>query len=235
MYRDRTIIEVIIGAIIGIILFLLLSFVFGYKFYHIMLFFIFLYTINIFIHEIGHMVFGKLVKINTWKIQIGEGQRVIFKFRFFGTRVEVTNRIGGGFCFSDYFDNKNARTRFFISTLGGLFFTICVALLAYLVSTNIKPESLSMVLKVFYHSNIFSAIFNLIPSKVNYLGKLEPNDALKLIQIPFYNEKQLQEFLISARILHASDLIRGKKYTEAKEILEKTEEIAPLNINGVRP
>ena len=83
---------------------------------------------------------------------------------------------------------------------------------------------------VFCHSNIFSAIFNLIPSKVNYLGMLEPNDALKLIQIPFYNEKQLQEFLISARILHASDLIRGKKYTEAKEILEKTEEIAPLNI-----
>jgi len=215
--------QMFFGAIIGIILYWLWNFVFGYKFYHIALFIIFAYSINIFIHEIGHMVFGKMVKINTWKIQMGKGQKLIFKFRFLGTRVEIRNGIGGGFCFSDCFDNKNAKIRIFVYTFGGILSNICAALVAYLILKNLKSNPpLRMGLMVFCHSNIFSAVTDLIPSKINYNGVLGPNDALRLIQIPSYNEKQLQEFLISRNISHASELIEEGKSSEAKEIVEKT-------------
>jgi len=67
--------NIIIGILIGITIGFVDSLFFEYEFklYYLIpltLFFIFVYTINIFIHEIGHMFFGKLVKINTWKIRI---------------------------------------------------------------------------------------------------------------------------------------------------------------------
>ncbi len=222
-------IQILFGITIGIAI----SLFFEFKLYHLILlilFFIFVYTINIFIHEVGHMIFGKMVKINTKKIQIGRGQKVVFKFRFLGTPVEITNLMIGGSSFPDDFENKNIKTKFFIYIFGGFFFNACAALVSYLASVNLETKILSTVLMVFCYSNIFSALLALIPFKIKSHGMSLPNDGLKLIQIPFYKEQQLQQFLISGKILQVTDLIKEKKYNEAKKILEKAVEIFPENI-----
>ncbi len=169
------------------------------------------------------MVFGKLSKINTWKIQIGRGQKLIFKFRFLAALIEVRNGIGRGVCFPDSFVNKNVKIRFFVYTFGGIFFNVCFALAAYLILKNLKSSPpinmrvevfyhLSMILKVFSHSNIFFAILSM------------PGDGFELIKCFSYDQKQIQKTLISGNISHALYLIEERKYPEAKEILEKTAE-----------
>jgi tetratricopeptide (TPR) repeat protein len=220
----------LLAFIFGFVLFLILLSVFEYKFYHLILFLIFISVVNVFIHEIGHMVFGKTVKINTRKIQIGQGIKAIYKFKFLNTPIEITNIIGGGFSFPDDFDNKNAKIRIFVYTLGGVFFNISTALLAYFILKYFQPSLLNMELKVLYHSNILTAILSLIPIKINSLGMSRPNDGFRLIQCFFYKEKQIQQFLISGKILESIDLIKERKYAEAKAILEEAAEIYPRNM-----
>lgn len=221
-----TIIQILLGIIIG----LLFVYYSEHPFYHLTLFLAFAFFINNFIHEIGHMVFGKLARTNTIKIVIGKGQKVIFKFRFWGTIIEVTNGIGGAFSFPDDFENKNTRMKLCIYTLGGIFFNGAAALASYFISVNIETKILSTILILFCYSNILTAVISLIPFTINAYGTSIPNDGLKLIQIPFYNEKQLKHFLASGKIVQAAELIKRKKYNEAKEIYVKTAEKFPENV-----
>jgi tetratricopeptide (TPR) repeat protein len=223
-------IQILLAFIFGFILFLILLSVFEYKFYHLILFLIFLYIVNVLIHEIGHMVFGKIVKINTRKIQIGLGPKTIFKFKILNTPIEITNRIGGGFSFPDDFDSKKAKIRIFVYTLGGAFFNISTALLAYFILKYSQPSLLNMELKVFLHSNILTSMLSLVPFKINSFGISQPNDGLRLIQCFFYNEKQIQQFSFSGKILESIDLMKKRKYAEAKVILEKIAEKFPEDV-----
>jgi len=146
-----------------------------------------------FIHEIGHVIMGKLVGVKGLSIQVGSGDRV-----FGSKRVVVRkNLFNFWYCrwteFPDYTICKKV-----LFLLGGglgnfMFFVLCHL---YIVKVNPQGDLQSFAL-LFRKANFLMGIFNLLPIKLqgcncdglqiyqlmkygNSCFKSENNDALKV-------------------------------------------------------
>jgi len=133
-----------------------------------------------FIHELGHVIMGKLVGVKGLSIQVGSGERL------FGTKRVVVRKNLFKFwsCRWSEFPNymKSKKVLFLLG--GGLgnfiFFVLCHL---YIVKVNPRGDLLSFVL-LFRKANFLMGILNLLPIKLQGCNC----DGLQIYQLMKYGK-----------------------------------------------
>ena len=178
----------------------------------VILFFIFLY-INIYIHELGHFIAGKLVRFKKFTVTIGTRKELLSKK--FLDNLFILKSGSGGSTGAIVFGKSHIRLRLFIFTLGGVAFNGLIVFLILLINgVNAEPNGINMPI-VIAASNIFYFITNLIPKYYYPNGIKSPNDGLRLLKIPFMKEDEISELLLVEKINKADELLKNKKYIPA--------------------
>lgn len=226
--------NIIIIVFVGFLIGLLISSLYGsylgpFFLLHVFAFIFFTY-INIYIHEFGHAIAGKVVGIKVKKIMIGNG-REVFKRNILGVPFVITNNLEGGFTYPYDIDKQLIRLRFFVFSAGGFLAQGLITLLfimyfgfelkAFFIA---KSPNLS---NAFIMSNLFGIILALIPMKVSIQGLKIPNDGHRLIKTPFMKEKEIHKLLALLIVNDAHSHFENKEFEQAEAIYKKCLEQYP--------
>lgn len=171
-------------------------------------FFVFLY-LNIYIHELGHVLAGKLVKFKIRSIIIGDGKLLLTK-KIGGITFHLKKGMSG-YTIATIKTRKFIRLRKMFFVLGGLLMNLLFVLFSMTFNSNI--------LKVFVFSNIYLIINNLFPMNIYRNGNRISNDGLSLLKIPFMKDKVINEYIAGHEMYEAFDLFNKKEYESAQKIL----------------
>jgi hypothetical protein len=194
--------------------------------------------VNIYFHELGHVLLGRIAGIPIKKVQIGIG-RSIARFRCCGIDIEVTSSMRGGLTIPFNYGDNNIRSRFLLFATGGVLlqgFTI----LPFIVLGLWRPASIIDsgrldILGAFVWSNIIGICLNLIPRQVVYYGLKIPTDGRRLLSMPFLTKRGLDELLASAIANEGACYMHSGDYEQAeqrfREALEKYPNVPLVTIN----
>ncbi len=232
--RTRSILPgIILGIIVGTMLIYLWIYlgipVFSLRTYFV--FFILCY-VNIYIHELGHVLAAKSVHFKVNRVMIGNG-RTIFQKHMFGILVVITRGIASGQTFLSTHDSTNIRTRMAIVSGGGLLLQT-LAILAVIILGDFDINRFLgrhnfHLPTIFVMSNIFMAASAILPIKVASRGIRIPSDGLRLLKAPFMKEEEIAEFLAYSDVIEAQELFENQNYHAANEIYRRSLEKFPLS------
>tara|TARA_R110002124_G_C8872758_1_gene507873 strand:+ start:65 stop:658 length:594 start_codon:yes stop_codon:yes gene_type:complete len=159
--------------------------VFGYILLNLVATLLFI-KLGVVIHEIGHLLFGKLAGGNPKRIILGKSHEVT-RFRVFDIKVILNKDFNGGFAFVNFPSGKNTKINQLLLTSGGFITNLIVAYLIYsLFGFNLSFLSGKAGLEfssAFIFANTLLAFFSLIPYYVDYLGVKVPTDGLTLLKL----------------------------------------------------
>lgn len=152
--------------------------------------------LDIYIHEIGHVIAARLVGVGVTGVIIGNGKE-LFRKTVFGIPLVVTNGFGVGFTLMGQIDGNFLKLRYSFIILGGVLFQFlltaaCFAILgtkdfAYLYAQGISISTMFII------SNVLMILTNLFPFNINCYGLRIPNDGLKLLKVLFGKVKDLMD------------------------------------------
>ncbi|MBC3847962.1 hypothetical protein H8K90_16320 [Winogradskyella echinorum] len=210
--------------------------VFGYILLNLVatLFFI---KLGVVLHEIGHLLFGKLAGGNPKRIVLGKSHEIT-RFDFCNIKIILNKDFNGGFAFVNFPQGKNSKFSQFILTAGGVITNFIFAYIFYLIfgfsiSFMSGRDGLDLA-SAFISANILLALTNLIPFRVDYLGVKIPNDGLTLLKIPF--RKKNETNIDFNDFFEAHEKFEIKEFDEAIELysryidIKETELLARYNI-----
>jgi tetratricopeptide (TPR) repeat protein len=209
-----------VGAFIGGIL-LAKSMGFSSVVYYVLSFYIYSYIL-IYVHEIGHVLFGRLSGIKTAAVIIGTGRELI-RIEIAGVYIVITSGISGGFTLPCDYGCTAVRLRFFILVAGGLVMQMIIAglllfwhvnPLSFLVSEYRDPAS------IFAATNIWIIIVNLIPN-FGAQSTSRPNDGRSIVTLPFMSRPQLRTLLASSMTNKGIWYLGNKQYDQAEKVFRQ--------------
>ena len=175
-------------------------------------FILFLY-VDTLIHELGHVLLGKLVKFKDYMVSFGGGKER-FRIKVFDV-IFVIKSGSGAMTAVSRFGEKHMRFRLFLFSLGGILFNFAAASLMYLLNGfNFELDKINIPL-VFVVSNLYFIVINLIPFNFYMDGVKTPNDGLRLLKIPFFNEDELLEIRFYDELSFAYGLLENNEYASA--------------------
>lgn len=221
----------LIGGLVGIIIsvFDIPFHKIQFDLYIIVFFVIFLY-LNIYIHEIGHTIFGLIAGIPIRAVRIGNG-RLIKSFRLLNLDFEITNNFNGGFTYPYNFDIQNLRLRFWLFSAGGVLFqaiAISPLIIIHLFNDHgLNSLYFSNIFIGFYWSNIAMIVLTLIPYNINFNGLKIPNDGMRLLITPFYNKEKLAELIAAGLSNNGYFYFQNRDYINAESCFRKAIEYFP--------
>ena len=157
--------------------------------------------IGIYIHEFGHALAGSIMGFHIHSITIGTG-RELFRKQVRGIFVVITNSFGVEgmtIALAGNMPNTHLRFRYLVYVLGGIIaqgiaVIVTIILLNINLQTLFHPPYLSLG-HMFIYSNLLTIGLNLLPSKILLKGTWIANDGLKMIQIFFWNERDIRRIL----------------------------------------
>jgi len=195
--------------------------------------FFFFFYINIYIHELGHVIMGWLMGFQIKRIIIGSG-RELLRFKFAGFTLIITGSLSGGVTHWGKVPRRTLKPRFALLILGGVFAQI----LAILLFTGVQEVSVRGLFSVdqisysslFIYSNLVLIAVNLIPLKFNYMGVKLPTDGMQLLKLPFWKERDIQNILSAGKIMDAYEQYEAKNYRRAEELFQACVEAYPVVI-----
>lgn len=175
---------------------------------------------NIYIHELGHVMAGRLVNIETSRVIIGIGKEIM-RVRIFSVPLIITNdyRIGLTIPGNIAGGHINLRYCFFMSggfLLQGVLTTISIAMIGYNGWDYLCTDGV-YILHVFVISNIFMIFVNLIPVYHTLEGNRFASDGIGLFKALFLKEKDVDRLQFLGCLFNAQDLFANKEYALAVE------------------
>lgn len=191
------------------------------------LFSLFVY-LDVYIHEIGHVIAAKIANLEVRRVMIGSG-RELFRKKIFDIDFIITDNFAVGQTFLGHVEKKLLKLRFFIIISGGNFIQILLILICfYIYGFEEKNFLIDIYLPgVFIISNLFITLFSLIPIEFNYRGVTVINDGLRMIRAPFLSENETQEILSTGYNMEAFELYEKGEYVLAAEAFKKCTELYP--------
>ena len=190
--------------------------------------FIFFLYIDIYIHELGHYFFGRIMNIGVSRVIVGKGKE-IWRKKIFGTLFIINKGIGGANAIGKI-TLEFIRTRMFIFTIGGVFMQMSMVILCILLfGLDLHFSHTINIPGVFACSNILLIVFNLIPYQTQIQGFKRPNDGLLLLKIPKLNEKDINELLSAGDIMEAHEFYEKRDYLPAMEAFQRCIEKFPAS------
>lgn len=179
--------------------------------------------IGVILHEIGHLLFAKIVKGQPRRLILGNGHEVT-RFKLLNIKVVINTPFRGGFAFATFKNQSFLKWRYLFFVSGGFLSNLILVFLIYqLFGFNL--DSLSGEYGVdpataFIFSNLILIILTLIPYKVTYLGIKMPNDGQNMLMLPFKKLDKLKERINTNDLLDAYEYFEAKDYDKAIKIYE---------------
>lgn len=187
---------------------------------NILFFFLFNY-LTIFIHEIGHVIAGRLVGFDTSIITIGQGKE-IGKIHLFGIEIIYRSTRGAWLAGTRSFNHRATSNRLLLLYLGGYILQIIPLLILIIffkpdIGIFFSKTSIDIA-SSFIFASLISIIFNLIPGYIKSDGDKIENDILKVIFLITRKRFLLRNTLQRVRYSVAFNLFKDKKYDEAEKL-----------------
>ncbi|WP_299518997.1 site-2 protease family protein [Winogradskyella sp.] len=193
--------------------------------------------VGVVIHEIGHLLFGKLAGGNPKRIVLGKSHEVK-RFQVFNVKIILNKDFNGGFAFVNFPVGKKSKINKFILTSGGFFTNLIVAYLVYAVfgfnAAYLSGKHGLDFYSAFILANTLLAIISLIPYYVEYLGVKVATDGLTLLKLLF--SKKNESNIDYNDFFEAQDRFEDKDFDEAINLykkyleLEETKLLASYNV-----
>ncbi|NRB59157.1 MAG: M50 family metallopeptidase [Winogradskyella sp.] len=132
---------------------------------------LFFIKIVVVIHEIGHLLFGKLVGGNPKRIVLGKSHQ-LKRFSILNVKIVLNKDFNGGFAFVTFPKGKKTKFNQFVLTSGGFLTNFLIAYLCFIIG-GFNPLFLSGKYGLDFNStfiitNILIGVFSLIPYYVDY-------------------------------------------------------------------
>jgi hypothetical protein len=173
------------------------------------------------LHELGHVIAGKLVGMRVFGIEIGKGPTV-YNFHFAGIRWQMHVIAFGGVTYSAPNNPQSFKLKKFLTVLGGpltnailLYVSIEFLSLDGLFRSTVLYGFAPMVLLAL--SNGLLLIFSLWPRTVNTIVGKRPNDGLNLWKVWRVTNKQIEESLAARYFYEARDCLLDRDLTGARK------------------
>lgn len=190
----------------------------------IIIFTLFFVRIGVVLHEIGHLLFAKIVGGNPKRIILGKGHEVI-KYNFFKVKIIINNQFKGGFAFANFNNTSFIKLKHFIYILGGAFTNLVFAYVCYkFFGLNFQSYSGEYGIDIstaFITSNVFLAVFSLIPYYTDFNGVKIATDGLSILKLPFQKSEELKSNINMDEFFTACEYFEVKEYGKATNIFEK--------------
>ena len=179
---------------------------------------------GVIIHEIGHLVFAKIVGGQPRRLVLGNGHEIL-RFKLLKIKIIVNSPFRGGFAFATFPNQNLLKLRYLFYVSGGFLFNILFAYCVYFF-TGLNLDSFSGEYGIdigtaFIVSNVFLIIITLIPFPVNYMGIKMSNDGLNILKLPFIKREKISKEINTNELLDAFDYFETKEYDKAIEIYER--------------
>ena len=193
------------------------------------------HKLAIFIHELGHLLFAKIVGGIPRRLILGRGHNVAHSY-YKGVKVVLNSNFTSGFALATFNDPKYLRLKFISYISGGIIANFIVSgLLYFSFGFSINPLNNIELVSAIGLINLFIGVSALIPYYFTYQGIRFNSDGLSLLLIPFCKKPDLLKLSSLNDLFDALDLFESKKYEEAIEIYEdyqsRTEGSLGININ----
>ncbi len=140
--------------------------------------------LSILIHEIGHVIFAKLVRMNPYKVQIGTGRK-LFVLKIKSIEYELYDIPNIGLTFANHTKADKLKLRNLFYVLGGISADFIVIITTIIIWKFVGYGIILLYIIIF---ESFSIIYNLLPFDININGKKFHRDGKLLISIIFSKE-----------------------------------------------
>ena len=189
----------------------------------------------ILVHEIGHLVFAKMVGGNPRRMILGSKHKVA-QFDYRGIIVTINSNFNSGYAVANFDNLKFIRLKILAYSSGGLIVNFLIAFLLLVYggfSTDFSERvQASTTIGV---ANLLIGIYALIPRYSTFHGVRMTSDGLSILRVPFLKEAELKEYEMVNGMLNAHDLYESKKYEAAlavyEEILENSKRAKTVLLN----
>jgi len=236
------ILQLILAIIIGIpfiitfVVFLKESGIIGIKplILAIPAFLIFFY-LSLLLHELGHVIAGRLARIGISRVIIGTG-REIARTTILGFPLVITSNPMGGYTFPSGIEGKLPRPRLLFFIAGGTLFQVfwilfAIGLLQVGLTAFVIYKGVDL-LAIFILSNLAVLYFCLVPVKTPYQETKIPSDMLRIFKLLFGSNKALEPFQTIGILDEAFRYFIKKDYERAAGLLKQCIKRFPGQINA---
>ncbi|RNI26902.1 tetratricopeptide repeat protein [Rufibacter latericius] len=178
------------------------------------------YRIALITHELGHLLFAKLVGGTPRRMVLGRGHEV-YRTEIMGVKVIINSNVNSGLAFANFDSPKLIKLKLILFTSGGFIVNFATAaLLFWFNGFGIDPETGVHASSVIGWVCLLTGVTSLIPTKSSYQGMRVFSDGLSIFRIPFYKQENLTEVSLTGKFMDAYDLFEAKEYAQAIKIYQ---------------
>ncbi|MEM6526074.1 MAG: site-2 protease family protein [Bacteroidota bacterium] len=187
------------------------------------------------LHELGHLIFAKLVGGTPRKMILGKGHKLL-STEAQGVKIIIHSKINSGRAYAGFDDLKYIRFKLIVYTAGGFTVNFILAGLSiFLIDQSISASEGFHIAGSFCLANFFTGFVSLIPYRIREHGIISLTDGLSLLKIPFYKKKDLLDLAHINELLDAYECYENKQYKKSinryEAYKQKTENSTLVNIN----
>jgi hypothetical protein len=183
------------------------------------------------IHEAGHLVFARLAGGKPMRLVLGMGVHEVYRRQFFGVAFIVHKNFRGGYAHASFTTGHHLKLRYALYVAGGVLGNLLVAaIFRVLAGPPLWPHEtyfyvdLSSIIII---TNVFIAIWSLVPFMTNVQGRRVPTDGLYLLKLPFIPRKEVKFNADADALYDIHRLTEAKEYTQALTLLQAYLELHP--------
>lgn len=193
---------------------------FAYIAFNVVLFLLAL-KLAVFVHEVGHLLFAKLVGGRPRRMVLGRGHEVA-KTEFGGIKVILHANFNSGLAYAAFDNMRFICAKLLFYTCGGFCINFLIGFALYYPGWGFSPKFAQSIqlTSVVGIANLLTGISALVPYYIKHQGMRIPTDGLSILKLPFYKRKRLLEVGSVNEQLDAYELLESKQYAKAIEAYE---------------
>jgi uncharacterized tellurite resistance protein B-like protein len=193
------------------------------------LFMLVLLPIVVLLHELGHVASARLVGVRSNTIVLGTGKHVRL-LRLGKVRILVTDKLRFGCTSLSEFPRRRTKPRLALIYSGGILAHLLIIGMTFAIrggNMTIFPPNGIDIAWSFSASNAYVLVLALLPLPWRIGDSRVPSDGLRLIMLPFMNQKKLAELKLSTYGTKVIEKLLDGKIETAQQDLERLVEQHP--------
>jgi tetratricopeptide (TPR) repeat protein len=176
-------------------------------------------------HEMGHIIVGRLVGYEVFRVIIGYGN-VLFNCRLFGYDWELRPFPLGGVTVIATHSPQLYRLRRFVMLLAGPLVNLILILLLVGTLPSLHLQGVPLGVDIIIANGIL-LVLNLWPHRITTAAGVIENDGLALMITPFMKRNKIDEHLVAYCFISANEFSRQKQFEKTITLCEQGLQIFP--------